>query len=183
MVYVILTVGRMNKMKQIIYNYDYLTDEDINKTVCRAKALLINSNDEILMCYCDKNYQLPGGHLEDGETLDECIVRELKEETGIDLPLEKRKPFFVITYLIKDYPNKGDNSKYIANYYSIKSDLKINLSQTCLTSSEKEGRFKIKYIHKDKIIEEIENSLDKCTRKVVVLDTLEAIKEYLAKEN
>lgn len=35
-------------MKEIIYNYDYLKDEDINEVVIRTKALIINSKNIIL---------------------------------------------------------------------------------------------------------------------------------------
>ena len=166
-------------MKKITYNNDNLKEEDINRVVRRAKMILINSNDEILIAYSNKNYQLIGGHVEDNETFDECIVREIKEETGIDIPLEKREPFYVITYMNKDYPNKGDNSKYIANYYSIKSDIKPNLSKINLTEEEKEGNFELRYIHKDKVLEELNNSLKTCTRKNVVKDTIKVVKEYL----
>lgn len=31
-------------MKEIIYNYDYLNEEDINKYVKRAKMIVENSN-------------------------------------------------------------------------------------------------------------------------------------------
>ena len=51
--------------------------------------------------------------------------------------------------------------------------------QEMLTEREKDGNFELKYIHKDKIISELENSLEHCNRINVVLDTLEAIKEYL----
>lgn len=81
-------------MKEIIYNENNLKDSDINKVVKRAKALIINSNDEILLGYGDRNYQLPGGHLEDNETYDECLFREIKEETGINIPLEKKRSIF-----------------------------------------------------------------------------------------
>ena len=166
-------------MKEILHNDNNLKESDINKLVCRAKVLIINSNDEILLAYSDNNYQFPGGHLEENETFDECVVRELEEETGIVLPFENRNPFLSITYLNKDYPNIGQNSKSIANYYAVKTDLKPNLDKVTLTEREKDGNFELKYIHKDKIISELENSLEHCHRKNVVLDTLEAIKEYL----
>lgn len=37
-------------------------------------------------CYGAETGALPGGHLEHGETLDECARRELKEELGIEVP-------------------------------------------------------------------------------------------------
>ena len=166
-------------MKEILYNYDYLTEEDINKVVCRAKMVIVNSNDEILLGYGDRNYQLPGGHLEKNETFDECVVREVKEETGIDIPFENRRPFFVVKYMCKDYPNKNDNTKYIANYYYIKTDEKPNLDEVNLTENEKEGMFQLRYIHKDVVVKTLEDSMNTCKNKNVVRDTLEVIKEYL----
>ena len=38
-------------------------------------------------CYGAETWGLPGGHLEYGETLDECARRELKEELGIEVPV------------------------------------------------------------------------------------------------
>lgn len=169
-------------MKKLLYNNDNLEDSDITKIVKRAKILIINSNDEILLAYSDKNYQLIGGHVEDNETFEECIVREVKEETGIDLPLEERQPFYLITYFNKDYPSVGINSKFIANYYEVKTDIKTDLSKVNLTEEEKSGNFELRYIHKDKILQELENSLNTCNRINVVKDTINAVNEYLNRE-
>ena len=89
-------------MNEVIYNNDNLKEEDINRIVKRAKMLIVNSNDEILIAFCHNNYYLVGGHVEDNETFDECLIREIKEETGINIPIEKREPFFIITYMNKD---------------------------------------------------------------------------------
>lgn len=168
-------------MKEIIYNEYNLKDSDINKVVKRAKAIMINSNDEILLGYCNYNYQLPGGHLEDNETYEECLIREIKEETGIDMELSKEKvnPIITIKYYNKDYPSEGINSKYLANYYYIKTDLKPNLNDIDLTENEKEGMFYLKYIHINNVIEELSQSLKTCTKENVVKDTIKVIEEFI----
>ena len=75
-------------MKEIIYNNYNLKDSDINKEVKRARALIVNSHDELLFGYSDNTYQTIGGHLEEGETYLECLSREIKEESGIELTFD-----------------------------------------------------------------------------------------------
>lgn len=41
--------------------------------------------------YMDGNYSLPAGHVDKGETFTHCIIRESKEEIGIDLSPEDLK--------------------------------------------------------------------------------------------
>lgn len=166
-------------MKTILYNYDNLKEEQINRIVRRAKILIVNENDEILFAHSNNNYFFVGGRVEENETFDEAIVRETKEETGINIPLEKRNPFFTITYMNKDYPDKGINTKSIANYYLIKCDIKPDLSKVSLTDEEKVGNFKLVYIEKEKVLEKLTNSSENCSNKNVVKDTIEVVKEYL----
>lgn len=170
-------------MKEIIHNDDNLDEKEVNKEVKRSKIIILNSHDEILLATTNNNYYLVGGHVDDDETFDECVVREVREETGIEIPLESRSPYLVIKYLCKDYPNVGDNTKYVANYYVINSDLKPDLSKVELTEGEKDGNFELKFIHKDKIIDELINSLETCTKKNVVRDTIDAVEIFLESLN
>lgn len=170
-------------MKQILYNNDNLKEEDINRVVKRAKLLMINSNDEILFAHSKDNYFFVGGRLEEGETFEEAIVRETKEETGIDISFEERKPFCTITYMNRNYPTEGINTKSVAHYYIIECDTQPDLNNAKLTEEEKSCNFELKYIHKDKALQKLNDCLKVCPNKNVVRDTISVVEEYLKNES
>lgn len=72
-------------MKRIIYNEDELKDNEIDKVITRVKALIINDSDDILLGYSNNIYQFPGGHLNKNEDEVLGLIREVKEETGMDI--------------------------------------------------------------------------------------------------
>lgn len=55
-------------------------------------GLIINIEGKVLLC---KSYKwnnlwtIPGGHIEYGESIEEAIKREVKEEVGLDIDLKK----------------------------------------------------------------------------------------------
>ena len=93
-------------MREIIINDNNLKDEDISEKVIRVKGLMINSKGKILLAHNNNTYQFPGGHLEENENMDDCIVREIKEETGIDLEVIE-EPFLCIKTYDNNYYNTG----------------------------------------------------------------------------
>ena len=51
-------------------------------------ALIVNKEGKILLTKSHKwfdKYTLPGGHIEVGETMKEAVIREVKEEVGLDV--------------------------------------------------------------------------------------------------
>ncbi|MEM5793622.1 MAG: NUDIX domain-containing protein [Candidatus Aenigmatarchaeota archaeon] len=55
-------------------------------------CLIVNKNGMILICKSPKWKNLwvvPGGHIEYGETIEQSVKREVKEEVGLDVKFEK----------------------------------------------------------------------------------------------
>ena len=82
-------------------------------------ALIVNKEGRILLTKSHKwfdKYTLPGGHIEVGETMREAVIREVKEEVGLDVEVAemllmqeaifagefwKRKHFIFFDFLCK----------------------------------------------------------------------------------
>lgn len=63
--------------------------------------------------HCAGKYALPGGHLEFGETLEECCVREVFEETRLTID---KIEIWGYSENIFDDPNKGP-LHYVTHYF------------------------------------------------------------------
>lgn len=166
-------------MKEKIYNSDNLLDKDIDEVVIRTKGLIINSNNEITLGYSHKTYQFPGGHLEENESLEECLIREIKEETGIELIDYNMTPFFKTVYYTKNYHNSGKNRKNEIYFYVIKTDEVFNMNNSNLDDWEKEGNYELRVIPLNDVENILVNSIkDNPINEVIVKEMLEALKEY-----
>ena len=53
-------------------------------------GLVQNENDEVLFIFRRNKWDLPKGKLDDGETIDQCALREVEEETGLNNILLKK---------------------------------------------------------------------------------------------
>ena len=116
-------------MKQIIFNDNNLTDNDIELKVVRVKALMINSNGKILLAHNNNTYQFPGGHTEENESKKDCLIREVMEETGIELNVDE-EPFLCITTYDNNYFGSGKKVLNSIYYYRTFTDSLPDLSKT-----------------------------------------------------
>jgi 8-oxo-dGTP diphosphatase len=83
-------------------------------------AIVIENNKVLMLRQFKTKHQLPGGGVDLGEDLEEAVVREAKEETGLDV--EIIRPTGVKTSLFYDGHSKGDDKAFhsILIYYLCK---------------------------------------------------------------
>jgi 8-oxo-dGTP pyrophosphatase MutT (NUDIX family) len=166
-------------MKEVLYNYDNLTIDDIDEVIVRTKGLIINDNDEITLGYCDGTYQFPGGHLEENEKLSDCLLREIKEETGIEIKDAKMKPFQKITHYTKNYHNSGKNRQNEIYYYIVRTNTKFDLDNTSFDEEEQRKGFTVKTIPLSSLEKTLNDSvIEKPKNAVIVEEMLDVYKEY-----
>ena len=164
------------KVNQVIHNEDNLTLNDANKVTLRAKLIVENNNDEILICHMGVKYFLIGGHIDNDESDEQCLTREVAEESGVTLDFSNILPIASSHYINKDYPQNGDITYTNTNYYAIKYDLVPNIEMQNLTEEEKKENFKLMYIPKNEVINFLENTKE---INATLSDTIMAIKVYL----
>lgn len=167
------------KINQVIHNEDNLTLNDANKVTLRAKLIVENNNDEILICHMGVKYFLIGGHIDNDESDEQCLTREVAEESGITLDFSNILPIASSNYINKDYPKNGDITYTNTNYYAIKYDLVPNIEMQNLTKEEINENFELMYIPKSEVINFLEKNKETCQRKGTLSDTIMAIKVYL----
>ena len=108
--------------------------EKINQLTVRVAGIVPMNGGFVLMhrknVIRNKDYQeyytFPGGHLEEGETLEEGVIREIKEEFGINVKVEKKlyelensrvnmKEYFFLCEYVDGEFGTGDGEEFSNN--------------------------------------------------------------------
>ena len=80
-----------DKMRTVRTDYYYKDDApDANSIKPAAAVAILNKRRELLMLHRkdNKKWTMPGGTLEFGESMTQCALREVKEESGLDVEIK-----------------------------------------------------------------------------------------------
>lgn len=117
--------------------------------VIAAGGVVTNKEGKVLFIYRNEKWDLPKGKLDKGETLEECAIREVIEETGVtDLTIEN---FLRTTYHV--FKRNGKYKLKEVHWYAMKTTYEGKLK-----GEKKEGIVKVKWKGPRKIKKALENS-------------------------
>ena len=146
-------------MKKIVINDNNLDNDSMEMEVVRVKGLIINPQGRILLAHNNNTYQFPGGHKEENESNEEFILREIKEETGIDLEMPEN-PFLCIETFDNNYFDTGKKVLNRIYYYRFITDKEPILSETHYDELELETEFNLFYVPFSELDKFIEKQMD-----------------------
>ncbi|MCL2169159.1 MAG: NUDIX domain-containing protein [Defluviitaleaceae bacterium] len=138
----------------------------------RASAFIIKDNKLLFAKNKDSPYYLVGGGIERGETSKEALQREIFEETGLSLEVDKLA-------IIQERFGIIDNQKFheIRFFYSVKNDAPINIAEGTFTdqgTDETLHWLPIDKLHDFNIVPKFLQSMK--------FDNMETIKHVVARE-
>ncbi len=89
-----------------------------------ARGLLLKGN-SVLLAYSkgSTNTFLPGGHIEPGERAEHTLIRELKEELGINVTVQKYLGTIEQTFIENGIHHHGINLFFLMNSNDVRDEL------------------------------------------------------------
>ena len=118
-------------MEEIIINKGRLKNDEITEVIDKARIILRNKKTkEIILTRFNRVYFLPGGKIEDKEKVLNTIIREVKEETNIDVTLDSDEPFIKVKHYLRDYvlPDNTVNNRLVnRNPWEVRRSLRSAL--------------------------------------------------------
>ena len=164
-------------MKTIIINDTNLHDDDIQKFCNKVRAVLLSDN-KILVSYYGGVILLPGGSIDKGETADDAIIRELKEETGIIYDIDSLKEMLLLEYYQSNYPTRSDEiiNRLVRTKFYFGQYRGIDLKNINRTENEVKGNFHLDLIDLDEFASLINKSSDNPRKKYFDRENQEVIR-------
>ena len=170
-------------MRVMNINDNNLTYDDITEFKRKARAILIKDG-KILVSRYGGVTLLPGGSIEGNEIPTLAMIRELKEETGVDYIPTELKNVMTLRYFQPDYPTREGTTcnRYVYTEFFLGEYKEPDLSNVSRSEKELKDNFHLELISMDdfrnSVLEDTGNPrkkfFDRENQEVInLIDTLE----------
>lgn len=121
----------------------------MEENITAAGGIVENEQGQILMIFRRGKWDLPKGKLDDGETIEECAVREVEEETG----LRNIQPGELIDITTHAYTEHGKDIVKETHWFAMKV-----VGDQQLTPQTEEDITAIKWVKENELSEYLSNT-------------------------
>lgn len=129
----------------MIINIDNMRPEEVNSHYHKVRAVVFDCEGKMFLASMEGTYTLPGGGVEENENIEAAIIRELKEELGIDVSLEELSYLGNYKFYHKNFPDFQGKTNRLNEIDLFLIDVPKNLAlgKTHFTEREKKEKLKI----------------------------------------
>ncbi len=117
-----------------------------------ARAIIFNDDGKLLMVERHKDgehyFVLPGGHVDQGETPERAVAREVWEETGLNVTVNK------LLYTSSDDKYQNDQRIYLCDYHGGEPELQPESIEAQLQNSGEPQEWKPAWFSFDELREQ-----------------------------
>lgn len=164
----------------LIINNDGLKNNEIDEFGQKARAILTDDNNNILVANYGGVYLLPGGKIDDNETPIQALIRELEEETGTNYNEHDFAFLTTIQSFQKNYPKRdGSLHNRLVETHYFQGRLKRTIPDNQqLTDKEQKDNFKLRLMSLDELTNVVANSNSNNPRSKYFIQELLLITNY-----
>ena len=137
----------------LIINDENLQINEIQEFCSKARALLIDDKNQILVANYGGVLLLPGGSIDKDETISHALIRELDEEIGQKYTEDELSYLACLNYFQANYPKRNGTfqNRLVQTHYFVGNFKGVSNEFQTLTAKEIKDNFQLELVSLDKL--------------------------------